>query len=305
MNIYRRYGLYHTQQTRTSLRTLFALCVFLGDFAAQVFGGSNATSPTTGKESSSSLPEGDAYHPMGSLIRRLRSGVLAQLLEQKSTKGNNRQSFHVTTTDFLDVMDAIFRCPLPFPRGFVKPTPMSYCRVNLSVDPAHHCLSKKQTEREQSDVRFVDVDNASGAEIVHVAPATMFKLYLSGVVPPRLIQNSNVAFNKIIAWRWIHYEGQIIEDDDDHNNNQDEDGNAHHNSRVERRLIDDNSSEPFLTSLLPGGKFVLSMDCGPIAEEGYYKVTVELGFRDVRFGEWIIPTHPHSVELYLCVQDGA
>ena len=46
----------------------------------------------------------------------------------------------------------------------------------------------------------------------------------------------------------------------------------------------------------------MQCDFDPIPQEGYYRVKIELGCRDVRCGEWIVPTKD-TVELVLCVRD--
>ena len=70
---YRRFGIFRCQQSRTVIRTLFALCRFLGRAAGKVFSEvSTATNTRRNEEHATTLwPKGDSLHPMICLIEKL------------------------------------------------------------------------------------------------------------------------------------------------------------------------------------------------------------------------------------------
>merc|ERR1712087_393756 len=44
------------------------------------------------------------------------------------------------------------------------------------------------------------------------------------------------------------------------------------------------------STALHNGIFVLPVYCPPIMQEGFYVVEIKLGCRDIRCGEWVLPT---------------
>ena len=53
---------------------------------------------------------------------------------------------------------------------------------------------------------------------------------------------------------------------------------------------------------LVGEKNIASIECAAIRKEGYYKVEVTVGVRDVRFGEYSIPIEGDSGGvMFLCI----
>lgn len=283
MQMYRLHGLHHCQQTRSALRTLLAACRLLSDFVELVFSKPEANANNTivvQEDVATQPPTGDKGHPMGLLLRRLRDGALAKM------EASSEPPLFLTP-ELVDVIDAILMCPVHFPPAFLRAKIIPRAYAKLAENPS----SFEKRAGTNMDDAYVSMD-ANGVEIIEILPGVTFKLVFSGVIPKAFIRSAAVDFSQVIAWHTLAYEGQIVEEDDAEEVNINEVSPA----------LDNAASEPFTASLLPDGAFIMQCDFDPIPQEGYYRVKIELGCRDVRCGEWIVPTKD-TVELVLCVRD--
>jgi len=266
--MYRLWGLHRCQQTRSTLRTLQAMCQLLSEFTKcgtkEAKNSSVASTPT-----STSAPT----QSMNMTLSKLRTDVLEQMpkLKQKDDSVSH-------ASGLLLVLDAILKCPCPFPSGFFQMKPIPRAIVNISADP--NILPKTISQNDDHDVT---VDAKSGAEVIDAFPGLVTKVILSGVLPEKFIQTADVAFSEIIAWTTLQYEGQLYEEDDAVDS--DEGGS---NGLTLRDGPD--GGETAGCTLFPAGKFIMPVTFEPLLQEGYYKVIIELGCRDVRGGEWKVPT---------------
>jgi hypothetical protein len=210
---------------------------------------------------------------MNMTLSKLRTDVLEQMpkLKQKDDSVSH-------ASGLLLVLDAILKCPCPFPSGFFQMKPIPRAIVNISADP--NILPKTISQNDDHDVT---VDAKSGAEVIDAFPGLVTKVILSGVLPEKFIQTADVAFSEIIAWTTLQYEGQLYEEDDAVDS--DVDGS---NGLTLRDGPD--GGETAGCTLFPAGKFIMPVTFEPLLQEGYYKVIIELGCRDVRGGEWKVPT---------------
>ncbi|KAK1740555.1 hypothetical protein QTG54_008650 [Skeletonema marinoi] len=262
--MYRLWGLHRCQQTRSTLRTLQAMCQLLSEFTK--YGTKEAKNSST--PTSTSAPT----QSMNMTLSKLRTDVLEQMpkLKQKDDSVSH-------ASGLLLGLDVILKCPCPFPSGFFLMKPIPRAIVNISADP--NILPKTISQNDDHDVT---VDAKSGAEVIDAFPGLVTKVILSGVLPEKFIQTADVAFSEIIAWTTLQYEGQLYEEDDA------VDSDVGGSNRF--TLRDGPDSGETAGTLLPAGKFIMPVTFEPLLQEGYYKVIIELGCRDVRGGEWKVPT---------------
>mmetsp|Transcript_9518 Transcript_9518/g.18918 ORF Transcript_9518/g.18918 Transcript_9518/m.18918 type:complete len:1066 (+) Transcript_9518:65-3262(+) len=277
MQIYKVYGLHSCQQTKSSLRTMFAMCKFMEAFIEHTISELSITGSLR-IQPEFSHPKGDKNLAMGALLLRLRTGALKPLGISKSTSRN--------TTELLDAIDAIMKCPCPFPIRMFQITPISYTIIDISLDIDSLSTKEAQTAIESStDDEYVDVDDC-GNEVVEALPGSPLKFIISGVFPRTFLKSAVIRFSQIIARTSVYYEGQLFDDEDIDDSNVDENGEeVPQCPRVVSRC-----EEPFSATLLPGGKFMLPIQCDPVLAEGQYRIEVNLECRDIRCGEWFIPT---------------
>jgi hypothetical protein len=272
--MFRLYGLHRCQQTRSTLRTLISMCQLLSEFAKQALVPESKSSKTfTESTSSSSMPSCDQKQTMSITLSRLRTNVL-----EKMKQSNEKDDVASRASGFLLVIDAILKCNFPFPSGFFQVKPIHLAIVNISADP--DMLSKTLPQNDVHD--DIAVDAKSGAEIIDVIPGLANKVILSGMLSEKFIQTANIPITEIIAWERLQYEGPLFE----------EDYTAEIDGLTLKTLeVPESGGEPTAsTYLLPGGKFVISIPFEPLIQEGFYKVTIKLGCRDIRCGEWMVAT---------------
>ena len=117
-------------------------------------------------------------------------------------------------------------------------------------------------------------------------------MVLSGIIPDEFIRSADVGFSQIIAWKSVHYERQLYEDDDA------EDTQSASGIAKEIKVDLSNGDS---TTLQTCGQFILPLYFDPILREGFYSVEVKLGCRDIRCGEWMVPTKK-NLQVFLRVE---
>ena len=282
--MYRLWGLHRCQQTRSTLRTLQAMCQLLSEFTKLGSKEAKKSTSTTASTSTSksAAPKYDQNQSMNMTLSKLRDNVLEQIMKKPKQKDHSVS----LASGLVIVLDAILKCPCPFPSGFFQMKHIPRAVVNISADP--NIL--------QDGDHDLTIDAKSKAEIIDVVPGLATKVILSGWLPDKFIQTADVAISEIIAWANLHYEGQLYEEDDA----VDSDVGAGNGMTVRVGL--DGGETAGSTSLLAAGKFIMPISFEPLLQDGYYKVNIELGCRDVRGGEWKIPTSS-PLEVILRVDD--
>ena len=272
--MYHLWGLHRCQQTRSTLRTLQSMCQLLSDFTKLGSKQAKKSTPTAASTSTTKpiKPTFDQHQSMNMTLSKLRTDVL-----EKMTKSKQKDDSVSHASGLLLVLDAILKCHYPFPSGFFHHKAIPRSIVNISADP--NTLPKTQNG-DQDTTR----DAKSGAEVIDVMPGLGVKVILSGVLPDKFIESTDVAVSEIIAWSNLQYEGQLFEEDDGVDSDV---GSSNEIILGAGRYGDETTAS---TYLLPAGKFIMPITFEHFPQEGYYKVNVELGCRDVSGGEWKIPT---------------
>ena len=204
--------------------------------------------------------------------RQCRLGLLTNRL---------RSITQLNAQDVIHTLDAVIKCPMSYPKGFFSIKSLPCTRVNISVEPG----SDKN--------KYTDSDAKQG-NVVDVFAGFPSRIVLSGNI---CVRNSGVEFSQVIAWLKIDYIGKLYQDED-----ADESRDASSPSSCPDSLLNQQQENPASTSVQQG-KFVLPVHCPPIVQEGFYRASMKLGCRDVRCGEWVLPT-TSPLSVVLRVEDG-
>jgi len=300
---YRRYGLFRCQQTRTSLRTLSALCLFMARASAKTF-----VDSTHGKKSrlyefheaeGAMWPEGDASHPITRIISKLSESVLSSMDETVEPS--------IRAAAMMEMLDPVLRCPLPSPRGFFTAQKLPYVELRVHADP-EEVLAAAKDEESSHGHESVMLDEFSFAEVIQVPPGEPTTLYATGHVPDSLRSLANLPFSQISAWYKVSYDGPLVPyedvDGDDQQGVEDraDDGLGTNGGTAEAAMTED----PFSAPLRPDGKFSLPIVLNAINPEGYYMLRLTLGCRDARCGEFeLAAAGKNAGVVALCVTSQA
>ncbi len=261
-SLYKRYGLFLSQQSLTALRTCHAICRWLGDACRKGF---PEVTPKAEMDSDETWPHGDKLAPSSLLLKRLNKVVFDSLDASLDPQ--------IRGAAMTETLDAILLTPYPFPRGLTTIKNMMPSNLMLSVD------------RSESDDSTNDTHDCD----LHVYPRTIFTVLASGKISLPTVEKANLPFFRILLWFNIRLidaeavtEGRI------------------EISGVET-TEDSIGNNPVEISLLPCGRFVAPLQCQAPLVDGAYIVEATLGCRDVRGGEWELPVEPHTTPLLIRV----
>lgn len=263
---YRQYGLFSCQQTRTSLRTLFALCRFLARTVRVVFSDAHLGNKKDEKEKRPpNEPTGDTSCPVTRFMQRLEEGLLHKM--------NSAIDPVIRAAAMLEVVDGLLLCPVPFPMRFLVVSALPTGTLQLHADP----------EEVTNDENRIDC-----------YPGLSFGFCASGTIPNAVLAKSKLPFTTVLLWHRAGYAGPLQEDEqlekqeDEHmaDEKQEEDAAAATKLKVIPRPW---NYTLVSTGLLRNGNFSVKVECPTIREEGNYVIEAKLGCRDIRGGEWEIP----------------
>lgn len=175
MKLYRKFGLFLCQQSRSVLRSLHTLCSFIAKGASCVFLDSIEFENGAGHKK---LTGGDVAQPLTSLLKQVDSFALEKLNPSVDTK--------VRAVTLLEIMDGILRTPVPIPRSLTYTNELPCASLEVFSDPNVH-------DNENNQLKIF-----SGSQIVCVA---------SGAIPASLTQRSKIPFNVILLWYTLEPKG--------------------------------------------------------------------------------------------------
>ena len=270
-NLYRNYGAIQCQQTRTSIRSMFALCSFLGDSSRKIFCESPNNLHQLHHERSSQWPNGDLNNIQCSILINLRDDLLKNF--DKSVEP------HIRAESMMEIIDVICRCPFPYPRGLFSFKSISPIDIMYSVQRSDNSCSLNAT------------DFQSG--MIEIKPFSRFVVFLNGTLPEAFVKQTTLSFSQLVAYTTMVCDGFL--------SNKDTIGAVDEQSDV---APDEMSQEHigYSCDLQPvcehinvngeiviGSKFSISIPCKPFFKEGHYYMETNLFLRDIRGGEYCIP----------------
>ena len=284
--VYRQHGLFICQQSRTSLRSLHALCRFVADVARSTFADflpeSSKGVDHINLINALTLPKGDASHPLTVMMQRLDQLALKDM--------DTSVDPTIRAAAVLELIDCILKTPCPFPRDFMvtRPLPMSFLR--LSGDPDSVDLSEDVGESFENEIE--------------VAPNVSFCIFAAGWVSLPVINSAKLPFSMVLVWYTVSF---IDEGDDQPQEEKSNDENpgsragsvASQGAFSTKPWIKEMKSAPTAASISSQGKYFMSVECPPLLEEGHYLIEARLGCRDIRGGEYELPLRdgPRSISV--------
>ena len=273
-SLYKCYGILNCQQTRSTIRSQFGLCRFLGDITGKIFSASqkhSRSASTLQQKESLDLPRGDMNRIQGQLIQKLRSELIGTLDDSLEPASRANTLF--------EVVDTILKCPNPYPKGFtvLKTVPVVKVKVAAKGSP------KDLQSIEETNKLFADLslDNDSSCKVQLGRP---LHLRLSGSLPETLLTSSDLPFTQIIASCSLSFDGPLVRDVDVEDSTVVEKGN-------ELEVINTTATTDLLPSYNSESRFVIDCECPLFPREGYYEIEIKLLLRDIRCGEYEITTN--------------
>lgn len=266
LTLYRRYGLFTCQQSRTTLRTLHTMCRFVASAVRYAFHDElqDASVGNHREHRALILPKGDANHPLSVLMIHMEAAVLKNLSNSLEAK--------IRAAALLQVFDGVLKIPIPFPRTFIGAKSLHSASLQVSVDFEFY---------EDGD-DYVDED-------VELAPGNSITFCASGTIPEALVQQARIPFYVVLLWYTITFRAAVKESGGDDNDALNDKAVENSSQSSAARTLN-GGAEPTAVSLPPSGCFSMKIESDALLEAGLYSIEARLGCRDVRGGEWEFPS---------------
>jgi integrator complex subunit 7 len=283
LTVYREHGLFVCQQSRTTLRSLHALCRFVARAATSTFVDSLPEYSIADFQANAikelTLPKGDECHPMTALTKRLDTLVLKEM--------DSSIDPTIRAAAMLEVIDGILKAPSPFPRDFTltKPVPLATLRVAGNRDSV------------DSTFEPGDAPESEFKDAVEASPGVSFTFFASGKLPESVLARAKLPFCMVLLWYTVSHQSVTHDEDNHQEEKQDEEkdeGNAPSSADVKsepdtKSWLKSINVAPTVARLSPTGKYFMKVECQPLLDEGNYIIETRLGCRDIRCGEWELP----------------
>ncbi|CAJ1954407.1 unnamed protein product [Cylindrotheca closterium] len=254
LTLYRQYGLFVDQQSRSSIRTFHALSRFLADAVRQAFSKVVPEAAEAAESQKRMANKGAESHPLTLLMVKLDDAVVKEITPSVDAK--------VRAAAVIGIIDHLLRAPCPFPRDFFCTKSIPRSSVCLSGDP--------DSDHTDSDYLF--------DEELEVPLGSLVTFNVSGSIPADLLKRSNLPFFVIVLWHTITPCGQVDEDE------LEPEGNDKEKVATIKKPIQMTTT----ADLSPNGSFFVKVQCH-LFQTGRYRIRTRLGCRDVRGGEWELP----------------
>jgi hypothetical protein len=282
-SIYQHYGLFMCQESRSCLRTLYALCRYLSKTCNSFFtelSPSLLTPPSD--EEAGPWPKGDQTQSVTQLLQKVDEVILNMV--DKSIDATSRAKA------MTDILEGILRVPIPFPRSFLssKSIPKSHLHLSVDIDrcddlPKPALLLVEDINGDENDEQI---------ESISVYPGTPIPILAHGQITQSLHTIAKLPFSEILIWTRFQFVAPLHTTDF---SGQDDEIHAEEPNAIgtsESVLID--ACPPYSCQLPPSGRFLLPIECQALRTEGIYRLHIQLGCRDVRCGEWILPAQSNE-----------
>jgi len=184
------------------------------------------------------------------------------------------------------VLDGVLRCPIPIPKSFFRPKSLELATLRLSAEPLH--LEETFTDN-TGTARLGNEFSLPEIEVVEAVVGTACSICATGQIPSQYTSEVDLTVHQVVAWVNVKFDGQLHSDEE----NTVEDPGTDETKKgdvLDQKEQDSEETSHVQAPILPNGYFTFSFECQPQVLEGFYLVRVTLGCRDMRFGEWILPT---------------
>jgi len=258
-NVYKEYGIFYCQQTRSTLRSQCSLCKFMADAVQKTFSGQ-----TSGMAALGSFPKGDKSRLQMQLINKLK----VQMLELSSSSVQPK----IQAVALLDIVNTILKCPaISYPQGFTS--------LKRTPKPVRIFISS-------TDV--FDFDSKSFKEI-KVQQGRKLYLRLYGCIPETFFRASKIAFSQVFATLTSSFDGPLQYEGDESGKVLKEDLEYQESISISKELLP--ASQVMEGEITTGSRFIIDAVLPPFPKEAFYSIDVDLFIRDVRCGEFQLPTN--------------
>jgi integrator complex subunit 7 len=254
----RQFGIFSSQQTRSSLRTLRVLCAFVADAARQVFAESLPESVPSHQSQRS--PQGDASQPLTSLMNQLQAIALKEMDTSVDAK--------IRAAAMLEILDGLLKVSIPIPRDLTTTKSVPPARAKVTWDPDEYC------------------DDAlhDNPDLMTISSNSSMSFVASGLIPEAMLAQTRIPFSIILIWLTIELKGIPIKSNPSSADTQDEIGSLVTMDPIQLRDLN-----PIATTMSSSGTFFSKVRIASPIEEGRYDISFQLGCRDIRGGEWDLP----------------
>jgi hypothetical protein len=275
-SLYRQYGLFLNQQSRTALRTVQASCHFVASVSRKAFAEFLGDVRNKLKEEHNGHHRsGDSQHPLTSLTRRLNDLVV------KDMSGLIDPMTRAAAT--LEVLDGVLMTPIPIPRDLSIMLPLASLR--LTADP------------EQAAEMHSTHTSGPFLKVIEAFPRLSFKFVVNGSVSPTFASRATIPFFTFMCTYKIVYTGPLHDNDENQADEKHEEDDATIAVVREQGNLAGwkfTSSEPLMAPISPSRRFFVCVECPPLLHEGSFCLTVRPLLRDIRGGEWTLPVVDES-----------
>ena len=280
-SLYRRYGIFMCQQSRSCVRTLHVLCRYLGKAGTIFFPEITKSIITPNDNESPELwPRGDQSQLMTQLLQKFDQIIFNQV-DKSMDPG-------MCAKTMTYIFEGILKVPSPFPKCFLKFKTIPKSHLHLSIDMDRYSDIPKPA----SLLAEENFEGDEQIESVLVYPGTPISILASGHIPPYLHTIADVPFSHVLIWTRFHFVAPLhvtdlrVQDDEPLLS----EGNTPEPSNVV--MIE--SLPPFSCQIPSSGILFLPIQCQALETEGIYKLTIQLGCRDMRCGEWVLPVQSNK-----------
>lgn len=253
----RQFGLFSSQQTRSSLRTLRVLCAFIADAARKVFSESLPESVPLKKSQRSQ--KGDSSQPLTSLMNQLQ--VIALNDMDTSVDGKIRAAA------MLEILDGVLKVPVPFPRDLTTTKLIPPAMVKVVWDPDE----------------YGDIGLHHDPDVMTITAYSSMSFTASGLIPEGMLEQTRIPFSIILLWVTIEPKRILVKS---HPHSAEKHDGTDRETTMNIHLRNLN---PIATTMSSSGTFFSKVRIASPVKEGRYNISFRLGCRDIRGGEWDLP----------------
>ena len=295
----RNYGSFQCQQSRTALRSIFAICRFLGDSAQKSFCEASSTLQHEQYcKASIQWPKGDAHYVQIDLINKLQSELLGKLNESIQPR--------IRAESMKEIIDVLCKCSIPYPRCF-----MSFKRIP-KVDICYTIAPPSGSDF-TSTLKVDAMQMREVSDVIEVQSGMPFVINISGIIPQKYFEDGSLIFSQIVAFKSITFDGPTTinnEELDELKVNYLDVSNVKNDEReeyaselmptCEHEIHDDDGER----KVVLGSRFFIPVSCEPVLQEGYHYMDIKLYMREIRGGQHCIHLDEESKGvMILCRTD--
>ena len=277
-SIYQRYGMVMSQESRTCFRTLHAMCRYIGKTGHRFFFEVSDSFLVDNDSNTPGLwPRGDQAQSVTQLLRKFDEIVVN--LVDKTTDAS------VRAKAMTDILEGILKVPIPFPKSFLESKNIPQSCLQLSID-----LNRYDDVPKSASLLVEDISNDENdvnIESISVYPGTPIPILASGQIAQSLHEITNLPFSHLLIWTRFRFVAPLHTTDF---GCQDDEAQSEEVSPFGlRESVEIDVMPPFSFQIPPAGTFVVPIECQALRTEGLYRLDIQLGCRDVRCGEWVLP----------------